>query len=295
MTTNLRICLKNAVDDSRAVLTCSVSDILTVYNLQNIARGRILRVAAADGIEVRCTYGGEAVRATMIGLIGHNIDPGIGATFRFQGYSAADLTGLVIDTGPRDAVPSGTLDYLDFGIGALGASLFDPTSRRKQLEVWFDDGAMAVYDGTEVILSWKLTINAAANSGDIDLSRLWVGKHFELDSNPIYGAGFGWIDESQSWRTDGGGAHTDAVVPYRGGKFDMQNFPESNRAMWADAARSCGAGRRPFYLSLEPDNAVPARTIFYSGEFIFKNPLPQLTFVDTNGGAHNTTITIEET
>jgi hypothetical protein len=294
MTANLRICLKNAVDDSRAVLTCSVADILSVYNLQNIARERILRVAAADGIEVRCNYGGEAVRATFMSLIGFNIDPGIGATVRFQGYANDDLTGLVIDTGDRDAVPSGTLDYLDFGIGALGASLFDPTSRRKQREVWFDDGAMTVYDSTEVILSWKLTINAASNSQDIDLSRLWVGKHFELDSNPVYGAGFGWVDESQTYRTDGGGSHTDAAVPYRGGKFDMQNFPESDRSMWADAGRYCGAGRKPFYLSLEPGNEVPARTVFYSGEFIFKNPLPQLTYVDAKGGAHNTSITIEE-
>lgn len=288
-----RICLRNAVDDSRAVLTCSVSDILSVYNLQTSAIGRPLRVAAADGIEIRCTYGGEALRATMMGMLGFNLDPGIGATVRFQGYSADDLTGLVIDTGDRDVVPSGTLDYLDFGIGALGVSLFDPSSRRKQREIWFDDADMVV-NTSEVILSWKVTINAADNSQDIDIARLWVGKHFELDSNPIYGAGFGWIDESQTWRTDGGSAHTDAAVPYRGGKFDMQNFPETDRAMWANAAHFCGPGRRAFYLSLEPDNTVPARTVFYSGEFIFKNPLPQLVYVDANGGAHNTTINIEE-
>lgn len=295
MTANARICLRNEVDDDRAVLTCSVADILSVYNLQNIARERILRVAAGTGIEIRCTYGGEAVRATMMALIGHNIDPGVGATVRFRGYSDAASTTLVIDTGDRDAVPSGTLDYLDFGVGALGASLFDPASRRKQLEIWFDDADMVV-NTSEIILSWKIILTDPTNaSGYIDVSRAWVAKHFELDKNPVYGAVFGHVDESQTYRTDGGGTHTDAAVGHRAGKFDPQYFPEVDRTMWVDAGRYCGAGRRPFYFSLHPSNDTPALTLFTSGEFIFKNPLPQMTYVDAMDGRHNTSVNLEET
>lgn len=293
MTANLRIVAPNAVDDSRCVLTCSVSQILPATNLQNVKHGRILRVAAGTGIQVKGTYGGDSVHATMMSFLRHNMESD--STFQFEGFSDAAWTTKVIDTGPRVVIPSATLGFLDFGVAPLGSSLFDPYRGQKWREVWFDDADMVLYS-SDVIASWRLTLTDPTNtSGYIDLSRLWVGQHFETDSNPIYGAVLGWLDESQSFRTDGGDPHTDAAVPYRGGKFDLQNFPEADRLAWMKLARYCGPGRRPFYLSLFPSDDTPSLTIDYSGEFIFRNPLPQLIYVDANGGAHNTTITIEET
>lgn len=292
MTTNARICVKNAVDDSRCVLSCSVSDILPVENLQNVVRERILRVAAGSDIDVKGTYGGESVRASMVSFYRHNLEAG--ATVRFRGYSDDAWTTLVIDTGDRDAVPTATLDYLDFGISPLGISIWDPNYRLKRTTVFFDDADMALFD-SEIIGSWKATITDPSNtSGNIDLSRLWVGKYFELTYNPIYGAAIGLMDDSKVWRTDGGSARADAVVPYRGGKFDLQAFPEADRAMWVASSQYCGVGRRPFFFSLYPDNELPALTRDFEGEFIFRPPLPQMARVQGDA-RHSTAVTIEET
>ena len=64
--------------------------------------------------------------------------------------------------------------------------------------------------------------------------------------------------------------------------------------MWADATRFCGAGRRPFYLSMHPKQPQSALTLFASGEFIFKNPLPQLAYSEA-ASRYNTSVTLEET
>lgn len=289
---NLRICGKNAVDDSRAVLTCSVTDILPVANLQNVARGRILRVAAGTGIEVRMNLGGEDFRATFMSAIRHNLESD--ATIRYLGYSD-NLTTLVIDTDDRPAVPSATLSALDFGIEALGISLWDPTSRQKRTTIFFDDDDMLL-NTSEILQSCKVIITNPTNTtGYIDISRLWTGKYLELTDNPVYGSTIGLIDESQTYRTDGGGPHTDAAVPYRGAKYETQFIPEADRAFWSALAEYCGAGRKPFFLSLLPDNTIPALTKDCDGEFIFKNPLPQFAFVDAADGRHSTSITIEET
>lgn len=290
---NLRICGANAVDDERCVLACSVADVLDVENLQNRQRGKILRVAAGSGITVTGTYGGEAVRASFMSMLRHNMTSD--GTFRWQGYSDAAWTTQVIDTGTRDAVPTALLGELDFGIDELGYNIFSPTYRAKRSTVFFDDADMAAFS-TEVILSWKLTLTDPDNpSLFIDLSRLWVGDYFELDDNPVYGAAMGWIDESSSWRTDAGGHRTDAALPYRGGKFDAQYLPETDRARWMELSEFCGAGRRSFFCSWFPDNAVPKLTRDHEGEFVFKNPLPQLSHTEAEGGARfNTSVNLEE-
>jgi hypothetical protein len=293
MTANARVCGKNSVDDSRVVLTSSASEILPLSNVQLRARGRIVRYAAASGVEMKGTYGGEAVRATMFSPYRHNLEPD--GTVRFRGYSDAAWTTLVIDTGDRPAVPTATLDYLDSGIDPLGISIFSPKYRLKRTTVWFDDADMLLYT-TDVILSWKVTISDPTNtSGYMDISRLWIAKHFELEDNPVYGGAMSLIDESQTYRTDGSTPRNDAGAFYRGGKFDVQNFHEADRAMWASISQYCGAGRRPFFFSLFPSNDTPALTAAHDGEFIFKNPLPQLTHAQTSDRRYSTTINIEET
>ncbi len=294
---NLRICGANVVDDDRCTLTCSVADILPVENLQDISRGKILRVAVGASNEIKGTYGGEDVAITFVSLIRHNMT-GDG-TFRLQGYSDPAWTTQVIDTGTRSAVPTAMLDEIDFGIGEIGVNVFSPTYREKRTTVWFDDADM-VANSTEVVQSWKVTFGDTDGSLDyLDASRLWLGEHYELEDNPAYGSALGYMDESVTWRTDGGGSRTDAALPYRGGKLDLQLLPEVDRRYLTALSHFCGAGRRTFFASWFPDlladDAEPKLTAAHEGEFICKSPLPQFVHVDSmTAGRFNASLSIEE-
>jgi hypothetical protein len=294
---NLRMAGGNCVDDERCVLACSVTDILPVENLQDRSRGKILRVAVAATVEVTGTYGGEDIAASFVSALRHNWTGD--STFRFRGYADPATTTQTIDTGTRSAVPTAFLEGIDFGIGELGVNVFSPNYREKRTTIWFDDADMVQFD-TPVMQSWKVTYGDVLNPfGYLDLSRLWLGEHHEFASNPVWGSSFGWVDESQTWRTDGGGARTDAALPYRSGKLDCQLMPEADRAYMMALMQFCGAGRRTFFLSLFPEllgsnDQAGALIAAHEGEMIFKGPLPQLVHNEASGGRYNATVNIEE-
>lgn len=238
---NLRIVAKNQVDHPSCVLSCTATPTLPLDNLKNYQRGRIARIPANPAFEIKGTYGGDGIYASMAALMRVNLEPA--ATWRFQGYSDAAWTNQVVDTTTLTAIDSATLGDLDWGVEPLGSGIFDPFYGQKWSLAWF---------ARTLILSWKITITDTTNSeGVVDISRVWVGDYFELAYNPSFGMRMGWKENSEQWETDGGGPHVDAAVPYRVLSFDLENIPEADRAKWMDLLRYCGM-RRDVMVSVYP-------------------------------------------
>lgn len=267
MTANLRIASKNHVDDSRCVLSCSASPILPLANLQSTVRGRILRVAAGSGIQIKGTYGGEAVRASMAAIVRHNLEAD--ATWRFQGYSDAAWTTQVVDSGTVAAIDVTALGDLDFGVDALGSGPWDSLVGQK---------LSRVYIASTVLLSWKITINDPTNSsGVIDVCRAWVAKYFEFDMNPVHGSKVAWKEDSQMWNTDGGTPRVDAGTPYRQLALNLEWMPETDRRDFMDILRRNGM-RSDLFVDLMPDGNAHELVAFCADMLI--QQMPDLTFAE---------------
>ena len=86
---NLRIVAKNEVDHPSCVLTCSVVPTLSLDNLKNPVRGRIARIPSGAAFDIKGTYGGTGIYATMVSLIRTNLEPA--ATWQIYGYSDVAL------------------------------------------------------------------------------------------------------------------------------------------------------------------------------------------------------------
>ncbi len=283
---NLRIAAKNHVDDLRCVLSGSGTPIFPLANLQNYKRGRFLRFDAADSpFDIKGTYGGESVRATVASIIRHTGEPD--GSWRYRGYSDAAWTTLVQDSGELPLVDSATLGYLDFGIAPLGSSLWDSFYGQKIAQAWNDEW---ITNTSEIIGSWKLTIDDPTNTESVvDLSRLWIAKYFEFSSNPNYGSKIGWRESSQQWETDGGSMHVDGGPSSRLLQLDLQYFPEATRLQLMDILRYVGL-RRDIFLSLRPDGTGEEKRDFTMNALL--QSMPDLTFAEF--GLHSTNITFRE-
>lgn len=258
---NLVISFKNALEHPAAVLTTTATPILPLANIQNRKRNRIFRYAASDGKVIRCTYDGSGVYASVASILRHNLEPA--ATWRFKAWTGVtDWSGTAdIDSTDLVAIASASLGTLDWGVEPLGSGLFDPFYGQRMSRFFFTRA---------LILCWEITINDSGNSsGNIDLSRAWVGDGFEFTYNPVYGGTKGgWQESSELWETDGGSPHVDAVIPYRRLTLDLQYMPEADRAMLMDGARFCGKGRRSVWMSLLPNNSSPELERDYEGEWL---------------------------
>lgn len=280
---NLRLAFKNSVDHPACVLTTTAAaETLPLANIQNFKRVRIFRYPAADGKLIKATFGGNGIYANMVSLSRHNLEPA--ATIRFRGYSDANWSVQVIDTGAQVAVDSSTLGTLDWGVAPLGSGIFDPFYGQKMTTLYFT---------RTLLLSWTIEINDSGNSSSfIDVSRVWVGDYFELTENPEYGLIMGWVEKSETWRSDGGSPYTDGVIPFRGGTFDLRYIVEADRAQWMDITRYCGLGRRDVFVSVRPTDTDLNLKRDYEGIFIFQGELPRPAYSEYE--RYDAKVTVEE-
>lgn len=277
---NLRLVAKNEIDHPSCILTCSVTPTLALDNLKNMVRGRIFRAPASPAFDIKGTYGGSGVYASMVSLIRTNLEPS--ATWRFRGYSTADWTGTpAIDTTTLVAIDSTDLGDLDFGVEPLGSGIFDPFYGQKMTLAWF---------ARTLILSWTLTITDTGNSsGFVDASRLWLGDYYELANNPSYGAKVAWREATQQWETDGGSIRSDAGVPYRTLSLDLGYVVEADRAQLFDTFRYCGMRKDIFVCPYPSGTAAQVRDYTMNGVL---QVLPDL--VTVGYGQDTTTLNFRE-
>lgn len=279
MSANMRLVAKNTVDDTRCVLTCSATPTLPLDNVKSRIRSRITRIPSASAFEVKATFGGDSVRIAQAAALWTNLD--IDATWRLQGYSDAAWTTQVIDSGTVSCIDATALGDLDFGVDPLGSNIFDPFYGQNFALMWFAE---------TVVASWKLTITNTTNAaGYIDISRLIVGKYFEITYNPAYGLKLGWKEQTTLWETDGGSPRSDAGTPYRVMTFDLQLIPEADRQKWMDIIRYVGM-RRDLFVAVMPEGSAAQRRDYAMNCIVQSMPDFATVFTDHD----STNITLRE-
>lgn len=283
MSANMRLVAKNTVDDSRCVLTSSVAATLTLENLKKRARGKITRINSATSFEIKATFGGDSVRIAQAAALWTNLD--IDATWRLQGYSDAAWSTEVVDSGTVSCIDATQLGDLDFGVDPIGANIFDPFYGQNFALLWVTE---------TVVASWKLTISNTTNAdGYIDISRLIVGKYFEVAYNPVYGLKLGWKEATQVWETDGGTPHSDAGTPYRVLTFDIQLIPEADRQKWMDIIRYIGM-RRDVFVAVMPEGSAAQRRDYAMNCIVQAMPDFTTQFKDESTNYDSTNIVLRE-
>lgn len=246
--TNARITVANAIDLTWCTITSTIAPTATfpLSFLQNMDRDKFCRIPAGASIDIKLTWGGESVLANMVSLNRINAEPA--DTVKILGYTATDWTGTdLIAMSPEVMVDSLTLGDLAFGVDPLGSNLFDSFMGQKMYTKYFTE---------QLFGSMIIRIDATSNAQAVfDMARLWIGKSYELETNPVYGQGLIWNHNGiRNKRSKGGGPMNMRGSAWREMSFDMKSIIDADADMWFAAARLLQESQ-DFHFSLYPDVA----------------------------------------
>lgn len=239
---NLRICVRNAIDEATLSASPAMRSTLPPSNLQIPARARVARSTDASAAqEIKFTWNGAGCYLNFLILSRHNLEPG--STWRVRLYNTPDWTGAAVyDSGTLTAVDGATLGDLDFGVDLLGAGEFD---------AWLGQQFSVVYFTRVLALSGIVTMTNIGNAyGYVEASRLFAGEYTELAYNPA-SIDFSWPDNTEQSRSAGGSSRSDGDINYRAISVDLVFIRAEERASVADMLRHAGR-RRSIFLSVFP-------------------------------------------
>lgn len=129
----------------------------------------------------------------VIGILGHNIS--LAGTIRVRGYSDADLTQLVYDTGVQYAWPQ-----------TFGAD---------DVAVWPNNWIWPL-PAVATARYWKPEVVDTANpDGKVRIGRCWLGPAFIPEIGVVYGAELGYESYSTTVRSKGGTPWHNRLLPLR--------------------------------------------------------------------------------
>ena len=265
--TKARITVENVIDRSYCTITSTVTPVTTfdLDFLKNMDRDKFARIPATASIDIKFTWGGDSVVVNMCSMNRINSEPA--DTDRFRAYASADWTGAaIVDTTAQQSVPSLALGDLAFGIDPLGTNLFDSFLGQKMNTRYFAE---------QTIGSAILTIDATANAqGVFDMARFFLGKSYELEANPVYGAGLRWNHNGRrNPRSKGGSPMNMRGSAWREAEFDLKLLLEADADMWMSAGRFL-LEDKDFHFALFPDVAgntfTDAQIRNHTGLWIFE-------------------------
>lgn len=182
--------------------------------------------------------------ATHFSLFRHTC---AGADVRLQLYSDAAWTTQVYDSGTVAVKNVAATDPYDWGVDPFGVGQNDPFVLEAPFWLWFT---------ATTFRSYRITFSGTPlDSTYFQVSRIWLGKHFELARQPVFGASIGPADQTVRNRSIGGSLRTDISASWRVMVLDLSGVNEDERATWGKIARQLGAGR-DFVLSLYPEDGT---------------------------------------
>lgn len=240
---NLRIITPN--DGDAATLSASPALVATLpqANLQDVSRAKVARTTST----ALQYYSGTWTTPRIISaaaIVRHNLTSA--ATWRLLLYSDAALTAVVYDSGNVVACPPKALGDIEWGVDALGASLFS-------------DWALAfssMFFSPTTAQGFIIAVTDAANpAGYFEISRLFMGRYLSADYNFDWGFGLQWIEDTTQQRTDGGTLRSDASEPRRRMSFRLSALSASDRPKALEWARKSGL-RLDSFISLFPADAT---------------------------------------
>lgn len=251
-TANARFVPKN--DHDYATLSSSGGGGLatgtTLENTQNTTRGKVLRTASNASFTLTGTAPGTRT-ASHFSMHRHLCHAG---AFRLQ-----LLGGSGYDSGTISAKTYTTSDPYTWSDGTN-----DPFLTESATWLWFPETTYT---------SYQLTLSGTPSQSYWQISRIWLGRYFEMGLNVDEGYSLGWADQSDRNRSRGGSLRTNRSEMWRVMNFDFSNVAWDEASTFQQFERNVGTGVE-FLTSIFPgDGTSLERDNFMPGKFPSLSPL----------------------
>ncbi len=261
MTANLRIVPLNHHDAATLTTSLTPATGFPVLNTQNSTRGLVWRTPSNAAQTLSGTLPATPARtATFFGMFLHTAG-GVGSTgtVRFQAYSDTGLTAQIYDSTALAANNITPSDVYDFGVSSN-----DPFLGSWPFWIWLPE--------TSQIRSYKISF-ANIPGSYLQVSRIFIGKHFEAAVNPDYGMLLGYLDNSDRGRSRGGSLRTSLGASWRTMDMNLNGINENERAAWLDIMRYCGTGRDMVVSGFPLDGTRLERDHIFNGKLSALNAI----------------------
>lgn len=235
MANNLRIVPWNFHDEATLSTSIVSAAGFPASNTQNTRRSRVWLSSTNADQDILGTYADSVTRTSShFSFFLHRCH---GGNVQLRLYSDAAWTTLVYDSTvlPVYTVPTEGADWGwdPYGIGAGN----DPQLLFAPFYIWHDETPH---------LSYRISFTdnvSTFNAPYWQVSRIWIGKFFEVMFNPSYGATLGYEDMTDDDRSRGGSDVSNVGAIWKTMDMTLDWINESERAMWVDIMERLGTGR----------------------------------------------------
>lgn len=237
---NARLMVINEFDSAELTLSAGTAvPTLPPSHLQSYNNSRVMRAASA-AFTLLGDFG-DITLCTGLVLWRHNWTAA--ATLRVELFAGPAQTGaLIYDSGIIDALPQNAWTDWDWRVDPLVNSAFQGWSTQYS-QLWF---------GEQFVYSFRITVSDPSNPlGYLDLTRVYMGRHFEPTVNFSWGSQLGFGAQDEQIRTDDGGLFSKDAPLFRKLNFTLDYLDESDRPELTKAIRHVRRSK-DWFISLYP-------------------------------------------
>lgn len=238
---NVRMLIVNDFDTASVELSSgNVLASLPPTNMQIYNNSRVFRTPSLN-IVLKGDFADIRLISAFV-MWRHNLTAA--ATIRLELFAEAAQTGAkVYDSAVQFALPQITYGDWDWRVQPVVASAFDGWATRYS-QLWFEP---------VFARSYRLTVSDPVNSaGYIDITRIYMGRHFSPAVNFSYGSQWGFDSSEQQIRTEDGGLFTSPSAVWRKSTFTLDHIASSDRSALNSAIRHVQR-TKDWFISLYPD------------------------------------------
>ncbi len=213
---------------------------LPLINTQKYNNSRTFRSTSVD--EIQITGNLDSLKL-MSALVLWRTNLSNTATMQLEFFANDNQSGdVVYDSTEINAIPQITVGEWDWQSQSVTASIFDGWPTRYS-QIWLDP---------VFAKSFRLTIKDPLNTDDfIDITRIYMGRHFEPDINFSYGHSNGWQSTEEQYRTDDGSNFTQQSANWRKQQFNLEHLNNADRPHFTNAVRHV-TKNRDWFITLFP-------------------------------------------
>lgn len=236
----VRMLIVNDFDAASVGLASGVSlSTLPPTNLQIYNNSRVFRTQSLAFV-LQGNFADIRLISALV-MWRHNLTAA--ATIRLELFANANQTGATVyDSQAQFALPQITFGDWDWRVQPVVASAFDGWATRYS-QLWFEP---------VFARSYRLTVQDPMNAaGFIDVTRLYMGRHFSPAVNFNYGSQWDFESAEQAERTEDGGLFTTPSAVWRKQSFVLEHVDSADRAALNAAIRHVQR-TKDWFISLYP-------------------------------------------
>jgi hypothetical protein len=246
---NLRIVPRNFYQE--CTLTTEIDPAVgsAVVNTQNRKRSRVWRSVATTDQYIRGTINDFQTRTTdFFGLFRHHCHAG---KVRLRLFSDSNWTTEVYNSGLVNVANIIGSDGHDSGHDPFGIGDNDPHITEAPFFLWHTPTGWQSFE----IDFTDHTFGVDYGFDYWEVCSVMIGRSFEVDINPSYGAEVGFIDLTETDRSRGGSLYSNIGEQARTMRLPLEFLRENERAAILDIVRRAGLGR-DVVVSLFPEDGT---------------------------------------